>query len=240
VAKTQPAKLAAFEGLYATEERTPLYLFGWPDDAQKKVHYGLAVPGMLSFLVHRDFNRPVPGFDRLAEAWGQPPVWISFQSYHVMVACGMLMASLALLALYLRWRGTLWNQRWLLWAFVFAVIPGFVANELGWVAAEVGRQPWIVYPVNVEGTAVGGLKTADAVSETVTAGEIVGSMAMFGFLYALLFVLWLLILNHKIQHGPDPIEPEPELTTAEDYLDAASRRPSHEDSMTEPKGAPAV
>ena len=63
---------------------------------------------------------------------------------------------------------------------------------------------------------------------------------MFGFLYALLFVLWIMILNHKIQHGPDPIEPEPEVTTAADYFETASRRPAHEDSMTEPKEAPAV
>lgn len=239
VARTQPAKLAAFEGLYRTEMSTRLYLFGWPNDSAQRVKYGLAIPGMLSFLVHRDFDAPVPGLDQLEKAWGRPPVWLSFQSYHWMVAIGFVLAFLSLLALWMRWRGTLWNARWLLWAFVFAVIPAFAGNELGWAAAEVGRQPWIVYPTVVAGEVAGGLKTAAAVSETVEAGEIIGSIAMFGVLYTLLFVLWVVILNHKIQHGPDPIPPEPDRTTAADYLDAASRRPAHEESMTESKEEPA-
>lgn len=239
VSKTQPAKLAAFEGLYATEARTPLYLFGSPSDAEQRVKYGIAIPGMLSFLVHRDFTTPVPGFDQLEAQWGRPPVWISFQSYHIMVALGFLLAAMTLLAIWMRWRGTLWNARWLLWGFVFAVIPGFVANELGWVAAEVGRQPWIVYPTIVNGAVAGGLRTAAAASEAVDAQEIIGSMVMFGVLYALLFVLWVMILNHKIQHGPDPIPQEPDHTTPADYLDAAARRPAHEESLTEPKEAPA-
>jgi len=239
VAETQPAKLAAFEGLYKTEESTPLYLFGSPSDEEQRVKYGVAIPGMLSFLVHRDFKTPVPGFDQLEKDYGRPPVWISFQSYHIMVALGFLMAGMAVLALWMRWRGTLWNARWLLWGFVFAVIPAFAGNELGWVAAEVGRQPWIVYPTVVDGQVTGGLKTAAAVSETVVPQEVLGSIIMFGVLYTLLFALWVIILNHKIQHGPDPIPQEPDRTTAADYLEAASRRPGHEDSMTEPKEAPA-
>ena len=239
VGETQPAKLAAFEGLYKTEPSTPLYMFGSPSDQEQRVKYGVAIPGMLSFLVHRDFKTPVPGFDQLEQDYGRPPVWISFQSYHIMVGLGFLMAAMAVLALWMRWRGTLWDARWLLWGFVFAVIPAFAGNELGWVAAEVGRQPWIVYPSVVDGQVTGGLKTAAAVSETVVPQEVLGSIIMFGVLYALLFALWVIILNHKIQHGPDPIPQEPDHTTAADYLEAASRRPSHEDSLTEPTGAPA-
>ena len=233
VAKTQPAKLAAFEGLYATEQSTPLYMAGWPSDAERRVKFGIPIPGMLSFLVHRNFNKPVAGFDQLEKAWGRPPVWISFQSYHLMVGLGFAAAGLMVLALWMRWRGTLWNARWLLWCFVFAVLAGFAGNELGWVAAEVGRQPWIVYPTQVGGEVVGGLKTADAASEVVTAGAIVGSIAMFGVLYALLFAVWIVVLNHKIQKGPDDDFGDSDTTTAADYLDAASRRPSHEGSMTE-------
>ncbi|MFZ2490397.1 MAG: cytochrome ubiquinol oxidase subunit I [Thermoanaerobaculia bacterium] len=241
VAETQPAKLAAFEGLYKTEPGgAPLYMFGSPSDAEQRVKFGFAVPGMLSFLIHRDFKTPVPGFDQLEKDWGRPPVWISFQSYHIMVGVGFLMAALTVLALYMRWRGTLWNARWLLWIFVFAVGLGFVGNELGWVAAEVGRQPWIVYPTVVDGVVTGGLRTAIAVSESVTAGQVIGSMAMFGTMYSLLFVLWILILNHKIQHGPDPLPEESEHTTTADYLDSAARRAGHEESMTEAKDSPAL
>lgn len=236
VARTQPAKLAAFEGLYTTRPRTPLYLFGWPSDAEQRVRYGVAIPALLSLLVHRDASTPVAGLDRLEATWGRPPVWIAFQSYHAMVAVGFLLAVLSLVALWMRWRGTIWTARWMLWIFVFAVALPFAGNELGWVAAEVGRQPWIVYPTVVGGAVTGGLRTADAVSETIEARDVVASIAMFATLYALLFALWLMILDHKIRRGPDPIPPESERTTAAAYLDAAARRPAHEESITEPKG----
>jgi cytochrome bd ubiquinol oxidase subunit I len=239
VALTQPAKLAAFEGLYQTEPRTALYLWGWPSDAEERVKFGVAIPGMLSFLVHRDFTTPVPGFDQLEERWGRAPVWISFQSYHLMVGLGVFFIGVTLLAAWMRWRGTLWNARWLLWIFVFSVVPAFAANELGWVAAEVGRQPWIVYPTVVDGELVGGLRTADAISESVVAGQVISSIVMFGLLYLLLFVLWVVVLNHKIQAGPAPIGDEPSGTSAADFLDTASRRTGHEDSMTEAKAPPA-
>ena len=101
------------------------------------------------------------------------------------------------------WRGKLFETRWLLWAFVGAVIPAFVANETGWVTAEVGRQPWIVYPQIVAGKVVGGLRTSEALSEAVKAEQVLGSIIMFGLIYLLLFVLWIFLLNNKIQHGPD-------------------------------------
>lgn len=235
VGKTQPAKLAAFEGVYRTERRAALLIIGWPDDAQQRVRFGIGVPGMLSVLLHRDLNAEVAGFDRLENVWGRPPVWISFQSYHLMVAFGMLFIAMTLYALWLRIRGTLWEKRWLLWLFVPAVVPAFAANELGWVAAEVGRQPWIVYPTVVGGSVVGGLRTAQAVSEAVRPGQVIGSMIMFGVMYALLFVLWIVVLNDKIHHGPDPIGEGPQRTTPGDYLDASARRTGHEASLTEAK-----
>jgi cytochrome bd ubiquinol oxidase subunit I len=235
VSKTQPSKLAAFEGVYRTERRAALFLFGWPDDAQQRVRFGIGVPGMLSVLLHHDLNAEVAGFDRLEKVWGRPPVWISFQSYHLMVAFGMLFIAMTLYALWLRIRGTLWETRWLLWLFVPAVVPAFAANELGWVAAEVGRQPWIVYPAIVGGRFVDGLRTAHAVSEAVRPEQVIGSMIMFGVMYALLFVLWIVVLNDKIHHGPDPIGEKPQRTTPGDYLDASARRTGHEASLTEAK-----
>jgi cytochrome bd ubiquinol oxidase subunit I len=199
----------------------------------------VAVPGLLSFLVHRNFSDPVSGLNDLEATWGKPPVWISFQSFHLMVAIGTLFIASTLYALFLRWRGTLFEKRWLLWYFVFAVLLAFTANELGWVAAEVGRQPWIVYPTVVNGAVTGGLRTAEAVSEAVTAGHVIGSLVMFGVIYGLLFAVWIVVLNSKIQKGPKPIGPEPDVTTGADYLEAASRRTGHEDSMTEAKDAPA-
>lgn len=239
VAKTQPAKLAAFEGLYTTKTPTDLYVFGWPDDELQRVKFGLPVPGLLSFLVHRDFGKAVPGFDQLENTWGRPPVWLSFQSYHLMVACGMFLVALAVLALWLLRGGRLWEQRWLLWVFVFAVLPAFAANETGWMAAEVGRQPWVVYPSMVDGRLAAGLRTHAAVSENISSSEVIGSIVMFGIMYSLLFVLWVVVLNHKIQHGPEPIGEEPGTTPAAGSLGPVSRRGAHEDPLTEPRDAPA-
>lgn len=234
VAEHQPAKLAAMEGLYRTAEAAPLYLFGWPDDEAQRVEWGLAIPGGLSFLVHGDFGAEVPGFDRLEETWGRPPVWITFQAYHLMVACGLFFIALTLLASFYAWRGTLYERRWLLRVFVPTVLLGFLANELGWVVAEVGRQPWIVYPSWQDGRFVPGLRTADAVSESVVAGQVLGSIVGFGLIYALLFVLWIFLLDRKIREGPQPVHPPPR-TTLESYLETASHRTGHEESFTEPK-----
>lgn len=205
VAEHQPAKLAAFEGLFTTHSGgAHLYLFGWPDEKTDQVKGAVALPGMLSFLIHGNFRDPVPGLDRLEESYGRPPVWISFQAYHGMIAIGMLFFITTIYASWCRLRGTIYHKRWLLWFFVFAVAPAFAANELGWVAAETGRQPWVVYPsVTATGEVVGGLRTAQALSETVSRGEVLGSILMFAVVYVLLFSLWFYILNSKIQRGPD-------------------------------------
>ena len=113
VAREQPAKLAAFEGHFHTGDRgTPLYLFGWPDQESQTVKAGVAIPGLLSFLVHRDFQKPVIGLDQLEADYGSPPVWLSFQSYHVMIGLGMLFIGSTLLAGWWWWRGTLFEKRY--------------------------------------------------------------------------------------------------------------------------------
>lgn len=233
VATYQPAKLAAFEGHFTQQpgEGAPLYLFGWPDGQARQVRAGLAIPGGLSFLLHQDFTTPVPALDALEADYGSPPVWISFQSYHIMVAIGLVMIVTTLLAGWFRLRGTLWGRRWLLGYFVAAVVLAYIANELGWVAAEVGRQPWSVYPVrDAAGQLVGGLRTADAVSEVVTAGQVIGSIVMFGLIYALLFAVWIYVLNHKIAKGPEPVT-APQRTTAAGLMDAAADKTDR--AMTE-------
>lgn len=218
VAETQPAKLAAFEGHFETGEGgAPLYLFGMPDAESHTVRYGIAVPGGLSFLVHERFSEPVTGLDAFPEEdW--PPVNLSFQSYHLMVAIGMVNIALTLLACWLWWRGRLFDTRWMLWILVFAVVGPYVANQAGWVAAEVGRQPWIVQDI---------LKTSEAYSPSVPASSILGSIIMFGLIYLLLFVLFIYLLDAKIKHGPDlPVAHE--LTTEHGFLDSAAKRTGHE------------
>jgi cytochrome d ubiquinol oxidase subunit I len=231
----QPAKLAAFEGLYeSTEAGAPLYLFGWPDDESQTVKAGLAIPGGLSFLLFEDFQAPVKGLAELEADYGRPPVWLTFQTYHIMVALGFFFIGLTLLALVMRWRGTLFKHRWLMWVFVFAVIGPFIANQFGWVAAEVGRQPWIVYPAMVDGQWVDGLRTSDAVSPVLVSQQVLGSIIMFGLIYLLLFAVWIYILNDKIHKGPEPVD-EAAKGQARGFLDAAAERTGRRASMTQAK-----
>ena len=223
VAQTQPAKLAAFEGLFTTPEGgAPLNLFGIPDEKNDKLHLAIGVPGMLSFLVHGDFTTPVPGLDQFPKE-DRPPVLIPFVTYHTMVGLGMYFIGISLLGLFLLWRGTLFQTRWLMWVFVFSVVAAYVANHFGWIAAEVGRQPWIVY---------GLLRTKDAASPSVDAWEVLVSIIMFTIIYALLFAVWIFVLNDKIQHGPDEPTAPPDKTTGSGLMDAATALEGHGVSMT--------
>jgi len=232
VAEYQPAKLAAFEGHLKTG---PADLF--------------VIPGGLSFLLYGNRNAEVVGLDRIRPEY-RPPVLPAYLSFRLMVALGTFFIVLTLYASWLRWRGTLFEQRWLLWVFVFSVAGGFAANEFGWAAAEVGRQPWIVHP-NVIRDASGralldsdgfveyrleeGLLTRNAVSESVNGGQVLGSIVMFAFIYTLLFLIWVYVLNDKIQVGPQPVHPRGEKTTTQEFFDTAAGRSLHEKSMTEAK-----
>ena len=252
VAHHQPSKLAAFEGHFQTGPGH-LSLFGLPDEDAQTVHGNVAVPGGLSLLVHGDPEAEVLGLDRFRPA-DRPPVLIPYVSYHVMVGLGMFFIASTLLAGFLLWRGRLFETRWVLWVFVFAVLGPLAANQLGWIAAEVGRQPWIVQapmvrdesgaPVLDEDgfvtfekvtvalqdgrpyTLEAGLRTSDAVSEAVRAEQVLGSIIFFGLIYLLLGALWLYVLNAKIQKGPD--DPVPDAEPGDDggggLLEAASAR----------------
>ncbi len=194
VAKYQPAKLAAFEGHFKTEAGgTALYLFGIPDAETGQVRMGLAVPKLLSLMVHHDPNVPVRALDQTPVA-ERPPAVVPFFSYHVMIGLGTAFVGLTSFALFFAVRRTLWAKTWLLKVFVVAVVLPYVANEAGWVSAEVGRQPWVVY---------GLLRTKDAISRSVPASHVLTSMVLFALVYALLFCVWVYVLNTKITHGPD-------------------------------------
>jgi cytochrome d ubiquinol oxidase subunit I len=200
--------------------------------------------------MHDDFDEPVVGLDRFRRS-DRPPVLFSFASYHIMIGLGLLFILLTVTAVVLHWRKRLYEARWLLWVFVFAVAGPVLANQLGWGAAEVGRQPWVVHPpvAWTEGgdVVVGpagvveydeslGLRTADAVSPSVTAPQVLGSIVVFGLVYAGLLAVWLYVLDSKIRHGPEsPASKEPAL--AEGVLSTAARLRDRSDSLTGSSGS---
>jgi len=198
VAQTQPAKLAAFEGHFPASAPAPMRLFGWVNEREERVVFSVELPGMLSWLIWGDAGKPVIGLSAFAPE-DRPPVNIVFQTYHAMVAIGVALLALSLIAAFHWWRGILFRTRWLLWTLVFAVILPQAGNQLGWASAEIGRQPWIVY---------GLLRTRDGLSPVVGAGEVLASLILFSIIYLMLLALFLYLLDHKIKQGP--IEEESE------------------------------
>ncbi|UWX53855.1 cytochrome ubiquinol oxidase subunit I [Maribacter litopenaei] len=192
VAKHQPAKLAAMEGHYEESAAADLYLFGWVNNETRKVT-GMGIPGGLSFLVHQDFEKPIKGLNAFPKDEIPTQVNAVFQFYHIMISIGMFLILLTLYASYLWWRGTLFDKKWLLKIFAFSVLLPQIANQVGWFAAEMGRQPWVVY---------GHLKTSEAFSQEVSANQILFSLVLFLIVYTILFLLFLYSLNKKIKHGP--------------------------------------
>ncbi len=233
VAQEQPAKLAALEGHYETDEGggSSYALFGIPNDSEQRLDLAVRVPKLLSLLVYMEPDRPVAGLDRFPEQ-DRPATFIPFTSFRLMVGAGLFMLGLCLYALW-QWRGgRLFERRKMLWLFVIAVLPAYVANHAGWVAAETGRQPWIVYPAyepvhaaRQDPTAFldyaiadftnprDGLRVNDAVSRAITSEMVIASMVMFMLIYGLLFMVWIYVLDRKIRKGPtgvgDPEPPEP-------------------------------
>jgi cytochrome d ubiquinol oxidase subunit I len=215
VSNTQPAKLAAFEGLFVTGTGgAPLALWGFVDESAERLRYAIEIPGMLSWLVHGDTTTPVAGLDRVPSE-NRPPVAISFYTYHVMVALGGYFLLLCAIGWIYYLRRKLFDTRWLLWVFVFSVITPFIANQVGWVAAEVGRQPWIVYNL---------LRTGDALSKSVSGGQVLISIVMFTIIYVFLILVWLTVLNRKIKTGPeDELTEVAETPRHTGWIDAASQ-----------------
>lgn len=189
VAETQPAKLAAYEGHFETAP-AGLYLLGWVDEKGEHTS-GVAIPGMLSWLVTGNSGAPVTGLKAFPPD-KRPPVNFVFQTYHAMVAIGITLIFISWGGLFLWWRGSLFGTSWFLKALVVSVLLPQAANQLGWFSAEVGRQPYIVYNL---------MRTSEALSKTVRPGEILTSILLFGFIYLLLFILFIFLLNDKIQHG---------------------------------------
>lgn len=203
VAVNQPAKLAAMEGHYEKSAPADLYLLGWVDNKKQEVT-GLGVPGGLSFLVHQDFNEPITGLNAFPKEDQPSQVNAVFQFYHIMISIGMFLIALSFYACFLWWKGKLFETKWILWIFSFSVLLPQIANQAGWFAAEMGRQPWIVY---------GHLRTSEGFSQEVSANQIVFSLILFLVIYSLLFLLFLYSLNKKIKHGPYEDESHNQLQT---------------------------
>lgn len=187
VARRQPAKLAAMEAHFHTEEAADLIIGGIPDEKNKTVNYAIKLPGILSFLAHGDFKSEVTGLDRIPKE-NQPPVAITHYAFQIMVGAGMLMMLVAILYLVALWKKKQWlSSPWLLKLFVGCTPLGFIAVEAGWTVTEVGRQPWIIHNI---------MRTADAVTPMP---GIVYSFYIFSAVYLSLAIIVIFMLYRQIK-----------------------------------------
>jgi len=193
VSKYQPAKMAAYEAHYEASAPADFYLWGWVNEKKEKVNFGFKIPGFLSYLIHGDAKAPVTGLKSFPPQ-DRPPVNIVFQAYHIMITIGLGLIFLSISGCILWWRKSLFENKTMLKLFVLSVLGPQIANQLGWLAAEVGRQPWIVY---------GLLRTSEGLSKVVTANMVLSSLIMFSVIYIMLFALFIYLLDKKIEVGPE-------------------------------------
>ena len=197
MARTQPEKFAAIEGLYSSQSAAPMVLFAYPVTPPPELKAKVEIRGLLSWMAFGDINAPIRGITAFAPE-NRPPWWLTFVSFHNMVVLGMyFVAAMAWGAWQLR-RRRLWESRRYLLLLIVSIPLPLAACQLGWMAAEVGRQPWIVY---------GLLRTSDAVSSGVPAGDMLFSLLLFAVLYLLLGALYVYLLVREIHHGPPGPEP---------------------------------
>ncbi len=195
VAHHQPATLAGMEGLYTTQQGAPMHILGQPNDATQTIDNPLSVPKMLSFLTYKRWNAEVKGLDAFPKDQQPDNIPLLYFAYHIMVGLGTMFIAIMALSVLLLWRKKLFEARWMLWILMLAAPFPYIANTAGWMTAELGRQPWLVY---------GLLRTSEGYSTLVSAGN--GLFTLLGFMgmYTVLSILFLFLLYRVISEGPEP------------------------------------
>jgi cytochrome bd ubiquinol oxidase subunit I len=193
VANLQPVTLAAMEGLYQGQTKAPLIIMGQPNDQQGKIDNPLELPGMLSMLTYKRWNAHVQGLDAFPKQDWPGNVPLLYYSYHIMVGLGTIFVAVMVVAAFLLWRGRLFQSKWMLWILMLSAPFPYIANTAGWMTAELGRQPWLVY---------GLMRTEAGYSTSVSAGN--GMFTLLGFMgiYTVLSILFLFLLRREIEIGP--------------------------------------
>ena len=208
VSQEQPTKLAMMEGMYG-DEVPPLYAFGWVDEENQQVITPFAIPGGTSFLATGTWDTEYQGLNSLAQTdkyadvdVADMPVNLVFQSYHLMVAMyGLIMLTVILALVFTLRGGRIRTMRWLQKLLVVAPLFPLIAIQVGWITAEVGRQPWVVYP-STSGPDGVALLTQNAISQSVSAPELLTTLALFIAVYVFLFVGWARVISYFIRRGP--------------------------------------
>ncbi|HTX15100.1 MAG TPA: cytochrome ubiquinol oxidase subunit I [Candidatus Baltobacteraceae bacterium] len=200
VLQNQPVTLAAMEGLFESEQGAPLMILGQPDMQNRRLDNPLEVPRALSFLTYRQWSASVRGLASFPEDLWPDRIPLLYYSYHVMVGLGTIFIAVMVVAAFLLWRGKLYESRWMLWLLMLCVPLPYIANTAGWMTAELGRQPWLIY---------GLMRTAHGASPRVGEGNVWFTLIGFLGMYGLLAILWLFLVWREIEKGPEPERMDP-------------------------------
>lgn len=198
IAYHQPATLAAMEGLFKTEAGAPLAIIGQPNTAEQKLDNPITIPRMLSFLTYRRWEAEVKGLDEFPRDQWPDNIPLLYFSYHIMVGLGTIFIAVMLLAAFLLWRRKLFDSRWMLWILMLSLPFPYIANTAGWMTAEIGRQPWLVY---------GLMRTSAGFSPTVSSGNVMFTLLGFMGMYFVLGILYLFLIWREVEHGPKQLSP---------------------------------
>lgn len=199
IAKHQPMKLAALESNFNTQKGAPLTIFGFPDLETESIKYQIAIPKLLSFVAFGSFDAEVKGLKAFPrEDW--PKTVALFNIYRIMLGMWFIMLMLCIIGLWKWKRGTIFESRGYLRILSFSVLAPLLANQTGWMSAEMGRYPWIVQDL---------LRISEGLSKTVTANMVLSSIIMFGTVYLFLLGMFIYLLKQKIDHGPVEKKEEP-------------------------------
>jgi len=193
IAQHQPVTLAAMEALFEGGPGAPLIIVGQPNVPERKIDNPLVFPKMLSFLTYRAWEAEVRGLNAFPQDTWPDNIPLLYYSYHIMVGLGTVFIAVMLVAVLLLWRGKLFDAHWMLWILLLSLPFPYIANTAGWMTAEIGRQPWLVY---------GLMRTSDGYSKMVSAGN--GMFTLLGFLgmYTVLGILFIFLVRREIENGP--------------------------------------
>jgi cytochrome d ubiquinol oxidase subunit I len=195
ISRYQKPTLAAMEGLFETQEGAPLAILGQPDVKNQRLDNPIVVPDALSFLTYRVWSAKVDGLDSFPRSDWPDNIELLYFSYHIMVGLGTVFIAILVIAAWKLFRGTLYGSKIMLWMLMLALPFPFIANTAGWVTAEVGRQPWLIY---------GLMRTSAGVSPLVSAGSAWFTLIGFLGMYMVLGILFLYLVYREIDRGPAP------------------------------------
>ena len=195
VARHQPAAIAGMEGLFHTESGAGIVLMGQPNEVTQQIDNPIVVNNVLSFLIYGTTKAEVTGLDAFPRDQWPSALPLLFYAYHIMAGLGTYFVVLMIVAAFLLWRKKLFESRWMLWIIMLSVPLPYIANTAGWLTAELGRQPWLIY---------GLMRTAHGFSPRVNAGNAWFTLIGFMGLYTVLAMLWLFLIYREIEIGPEP------------------------------------